>query len=113
MNRKSRVTRRSRSRQPHHGRGGSRHVGRVRIRLSRIISECLGWDCEPEDLQPAGGRQRNNTTMSDGYAWEVFTSTQSGHIVVAGSFDTMTDCVRAGRVTLSRGEIQADWDKAE
>ena len=93
---------------PHHGRGGSRHVGRLRIKLAKIITECLDVICEPEDLQPAGGRQRNNTTIYGGYAWEVFCATKTGLSFVAGSFSTMTECVKAGRVSLDRhGEINA------
>ena len=93
---------------PHHGRGGSEHVGRTRIRLAKIISESLGIKCDPEELRPAGGRQRNNTTIYDGYAWEVFAN-NDGRLFVAGSFDTMTECVKAGRVKLEGGEISADY----
>lgn len=99
---------RRKPRMPHHGRGGSEHVGRIRIRLAKIIGESLGIKCEPEELQPAGGRQRNNTTQFDGYAWEMFAN-NDGRKVVAGSFDTMTECVKAGRVKLERGEISADY----
>ncbi len=69
--------------------------------------ECLGIVVEPHELRPAGGRQRNNTTVYDGYAWEVFADNH-GRTFVAGSFDTMTDCVRAGKVALSHGEIVAE-----
>jgi hypothetical protein len=93
---------------PHHGRGGSEHVGRIRIKLAKIIGESLGIKCEPEELRPAGGRQRNNTTMFDGYAWEVF-AYNDGRKFVAGSFFTMTECVKAGKVTLKDGEISADY----
>lgn len=92
---------------PHHGRGGSKHVGRIRIRLAKIISESLGIICKPEDLMPAGGRQRNNTTIYDGYAWEVFARHENGVTFWAGSFCTMTDCVKAGKVSLKAGEISA------
>ena len=107
---KMKRTRRSgyKPRLPHHGRGGSKHVGRTRIKLAKIIGESLGIKCEPEELQPAGGRQRNNTTIYDGYAWEVF-AYNDGRKFVAGSFDTMTECVKAGRVKLEGGEILADY----
>jgi hypothetical protein len=101
---------RRKPRLPHHGRGGSEHVGRTRIRLAKIISESLGIQCEPEELKPAGGRQRNNTTRYDGYAWEVFAN-NDGRTFVAGSFDTMTECVKAGKVKLSKGEIVADYSR--
>jgi len=93
---------------PHHGRGGSKHVGRTRIKLAKIIGESLGIKCEPEELEPAGGRGRNNTTMYDQYAWEVFAS-NDGRTFVAGSFFTMTECVKAGKVKLEGGEISADY----
>lgn len=93
---------------PHHGRGGSEHVGRTRTRLAKIIGESLGIKCESEELKPAGGRQRNNTTQYDGYAWEVFAD-NDGRTFVAGSFDTMTECVKAGKVKLNQGEISADY----
>ncbi|MFZ9091905.1 MAG: hypothetical protein ACO3FE_17655 [Planctomycetaceae bacterium] len=93
---------------PHHGRGGSKHVGRTRIKLAKIIGESLGIKCEPEELQPAGGRGRNNTTMYDQYAWEVF-AYNDGRKFVAGSFFTMTECVKAGKVKLKDGEISADY----
>ena len=84
------------------------NVGRIRIKLAKIISDCLGVDCYPEELQAAGGRQRNNTTINDGYAWEVF-STKDGRAFVAGSFYTMTDCVKAGFVIMENGEIEAHY----
>tara|TARA_R110000824_G_scaffold316000_1_gene503176 strand:+ start:172 stop:576 length:405 start_codon:yes stop_codon:yes gene_type:complete len=93
---------------PHHGRGGSKHVGRTRIRLAAILTEYLGYIVSPDELQPSGGRQRNNTTQHDGYAWELF-AYGSGQPFVAGSFNTMTDCVKAGRVTVTNGEISADY----
>ena len=83
-------------------------MGRTRIKLAKIISESLGIKCEPEELKPAGGRQRNNTTIFDGYAWEVFAH-NDGRTFVAGSFDTMTECVKAGRVKLKDKEISADY----
>lgn len=89
-----------------------RQPGRTRIKLAKIIRESLGWDCEPDELRAAGGRCRNNTAMHDSYAWEVFTKSSTGLAIVAGSFDTMTDCVKAGRVSYADGEISADWRKA-
>lgn len=89
--------------------GGYQHIGRIRIAIAAILSRDLGLNCEPDELQPAGGRQRNNTTVYDGYAWEVATETAAGLPFVAGSFDTMTECVRAGHVRLSDGEILADY----
>ena len=81
-------------------------VGRIRIKLAKIIAESLGIVCEPGDLKPAVGRQRNNTTVYDAYTWEMYA--RNGKIGFhAGSFDTMTDCVKAGKVRLYKGEIYA------
>jgi hypothetical protein len=99
-----------RTKQPHHGRGGSRHIGRVRIRLAEILSECLGLDCQPEDLSPTQGEYRVSKSH-DIYAWEVFTQTKSGLTFVAGSWDTMTDCVKAGKVSISEGIISPEPGK--
>jgi hypothetical protein len=98
-----------RTKQPHHGRGGSRHIGRVRIRLAEILSECLGLDCQPEDLSPTQGEYRVNKSH-DIYSWEVFTQTKAGLTFVAGSWDTMTDCVKAGKVSISDGIISSEPD---
>ena len=89
---------------PHHGRGGSRHVGRIRIKLAKILSDSLDLDCQPEDLVPATGRGRTDRSL-DLYAWEVFTKKKNGVGFVAGSFFTMTECVKAGKVSLSYEEI--------
>jgi hypothetical protein len=97
-----------RKRQPHHGRGGSAHVGRVRIKLAKIVSDCLGVDCQPEDLRPTLGWCRSsNSIMNDTYRWEVFCK-KNGVTFVAGSYDTMTNCVKAGAVSIDRDyEISA------
>ena len=84
-----------------------RGIGKTRIRLAKIISDSLGIICNPEDLRPAGGRNRNNTTIYDSYAWEVFARHRNGVKFWAGSFDTMTECVMAGKVSLKAGEISA------
>jgi hypothetical protein len=79
-------------------------VGKTRIKLAKIVSECLGIDCQPEDLQPATGANRTNKTL-DIYAWEVFARHHNGSPFVAGCFETMTECVKAGKVHLHKGEI--------
>jgi hypothetical protein len=96
--------------QPHRGRGGSRHIGRIRIRLAEILSESLNLDCQPEDLSPTQGRYRVDKSW-DVYAWEVFTQTKAGLTFVAGSWDTMTDCVKAGKVSISKGVISPEPNK--
>ena len=79
-------------------------VGKTRIKLAKIVSECLGIECKPEDLQPAKGANRTNK-MLDIYAWEVFAKHHNGVPFVAGCFETMTECVKAGKVYLHKGEI--------
>jgi hypothetical protein len=81
-------------------------VGAIRIKLAKIVSECLGINCQPEDLQPATGANRTNRSL-DIYAWEVFARHHSGVPFVAGAFETMTECVKAGKVYLFRGEIHS------
>ncbi len=96
---------------PHHGQHDVTHVGRIRIRLAKIISESLNLDCIPEDLKPATGRCRTDHTL-DLYRWEVFCKTKTGMSWVRGSFYTMTECVKAGAVVLDRdGEIGPAWSR--
>ncbi len=79
-------------------------VGKTRIKLAKIVSDSLGIDCQPEDLQPASGANRTNKSL-DIYAWEVFARHRNGVPFVAGCFETMTECVKAGKVCLYKGEI--------
>lgn len=88
-------------------------IGKTRIKLAKIVSESLGIDCQPEDLQPATGANRTNKTL-DIYAWEVFARHHdSGSPFVAGCFETMGECVKAGKVHLCNGEIHSGEAKAE
>ena len=80
------------------------NIGKTRVKLAKIVSECLGIICNPEDLQPAKGANRTNKSL-DIYAWEVFATHQNGVPFVAGCFETMTQCVKAGAVYLHKGEI--------
>lgn len=79
-------------------------IGRIRVRLAKIVSDSLGIDCQPEDLQPATGANRTNKRL-DVYAWEVFARHHNGVPFVAGCFETMTECVKSGKVCLIDGEI--------
>ena len=79
-------------------------IGATRIKLAKIVSECLGIDCQPEDLKPATGANRTNKAL-DIYAWEVFARHYNGVPFVAGAFETMTECVKAGKVYIHKGEI--------
>jgi hypothetical protein len=80
-------------------------VGKTRIKLAKIVSDSLGIDCQPEDLRPASGANRTNTSL-DIYAWEVFARYRDSDVpFVAGCFETMGECVKAGKVFLHKGEI--------
>ena len=79
-------------------------IGKTRIKLAKIVSDSLNIDCQPEDLRPATGANRTNK-MLDVYAWEVFARHRNGVPFVAGCFETMTECVKAGKVCLIKGEI--------
>lgn len=79
-------------------------IGKTRFKLAKIVSESLGIDCQPEDLQPATGANRTNKRL-DVYAWEVFARHHNGVPFVAGCFETMTECVKSGKVCLIKGEI--------
>lgn len=79
-------------------------IGKTRIKLAKIVSESLNIHCEPEDLKPATGANRTNKAL-DIYAWEVFAKHHNGVPFVAGCFETMGECVKAGKVHLSKGEI--------
>jgi len=80
-------------------------IGATRTKLAKIVSECLGVDCQPEDLQPAVGAWRTDRRL-DVYCWEVTTRwPDSERPFWAGCWETMTECVKAGKVHLSNGEI--------
>ncbi len=79
-------------------------IGATRVKLAKIVSESLGIDCQPEDLKPATGANRTNKAL-DIYAWEVFARRHNGVPFVAGAFETMTECVKAGKVYIHKGEI--------
>lgn len=82
-----------RRRRPGTGKGGTRHVGRLRVRAAAILSEHLGWNVQPEDIRPATGAWRTNAQF-DVYRWEVFTRTSTGLNVVAGCWYSLTEFVR-------------------
>jgi hypothetical protein len=65
------------SRLPHHGRNGSRHIGRLRIAAAKILTEGLGFPVRPEEISPATGRNRTDW-REDCYRWEVFTCNRNG-----------------------------------
>lgn len=95
-------------RQPHRGRGGTHHVGRVRIQAAEILSASLGYPVAPEDIHPATGAWRTDWRL-DVYRWELYTKTATGMPVVAGCWDSLTVFVREskklGGCHLKDGEV--------
>lgn len=82
-------------RAPHRGRNGSRHCGRLRVAAAKILTDNLGFDVNPEDIQPATGRYRTDWRQ-DVYRWELFAN--NGRLpVVAGCWDTLTRFVREAK----------------
>lgn len=80
---------------PHKGRGGSRHVGRTRIRAAKILSDALGWEVFPEEIKPATGSWRTDWRL-DVYRWELFTYQNRNPKLpfIAGCWDTLTKFVK-------------------
>jgi len=79
---------------PHCGRGGSRHVGRLRIAAAELLTKYTDLDVRPEDIKPATGRHRNDWRQ-DVYRWEVFGRKKSGMLWVGGCWLRMGDFVKA------------------
>jgi len=84
-----------RRRLPHHGRNGSRHVGRLRIRAAKILSDHLGWEVFPDEIQPATGCWRTDIRF-DVYRWELFTNKDRNKNMpfVAGCWESLTRFVK-------------------
>ncbi len=78
-------------------------IGATRIKLAEIVSKCLGVECTPNDLYPAKGAWRTDVRL-DVYRWEIV-ATKGNIPFVAGCWDTMTDCVKAGAVHCVDGVI--------
>jgi hypothetical protein len=67
-----------------------RHIGRLRIRAAKILSENFPeWDVQPEDIRPATGSWRT-CPYHDVYRWELYTRTKTGMPVVCGCWSTLT-----------------------
>ena len=82
-------------RQPHHGRNGSRHCGRIRIAAAEILSKTFpGLDVQPEDVYPATGRARTDWRL-DLYRWELFARYKgTRQPFVAASYQLLSEFVR-------------------
>jgi hypothetical protein len=76
----------------------------IRKKLARILRDCLGVDCEWDDLRPAKGAWRSNWRL-DTYRWELY-CTKDGQPFVAGCWWTMTECVKAGAVEYDKKEME-------
>ena len=79
-------------RQPHHGRGGSHHIGRVRIELAKLLTKELGFQVEPTDLYPATGSWRTDVRL-DVHAWEWMDGVHPS----AGCWDSMTKFLKEAK----------------
>lgn len=77
---------------PHHGRNGSRHVGRLRIAAAKILTKGLGFEVLPEHIQPATGRNRTDWRQ-DIYRFEVFTYNGKMPVVV-GCYWTLASFIK-------------------
>jgi len=95
-------------RNPHHGRGGSRHVGRIRIAAAKILNSALpDIRVEPEDIKPSTGRHRTDWRQ-DTVRWEVFASSKDRRVpYVAQSWQRLTEFVRNAK---SGGVVTVDRD---
>ena len=102
-------------RNPHRGRGGSYHVGRVRIAAAKILNEAIPYiHVDPEDIKPATGSYRTDW-HHDVYRWELFATMKTAkHVGWCGqSWQRLTEFVKnakaGGKVTVDRdGEIWCD-----
>ena len=82
----------SKRRLPHHGKGGSAHIGRTRIAAAEILTKHFGFLVEPEDIVPTTGAWRTDWRL-DVYRWELFT--HKGSLpVIRGCWTTLTEFVR-------------------
>lgn len=75
------------------GPGGSKHIGRTRRRVARILSEQLGHKVDPHDVRPTVGGTRTNKTH-DVYLWEATLSRDHKMYQIVGCFKTMSDFVK-------------------
>jgi hypothetical protein len=76
----------------------------TRKKLAKILRDCLGVDCEWDDLRPAKGAWRTNWRL-DVYRWELYCQ-KDGQPFVAGCWWTMTECVKAGAVGYDQKEME-------
>jgi len=95
------------AKQPHHGRGGSHHIGRLRIKAAKILTENLGFEIRPEEICPLTGSWRTDT-RHDIYRWELF-SHKNGVPFVAGCWSSLTDFVK--QVSEKDGKCYVNSDR--
>lgn len=88
---------RERSR-PHRGRGGSRHVGRLRVAAAELLSKGLGWEVYPEEIHPVTGSWRT-CKLHDVCRWSLFTCKDRNPNMpyVADCWESLTDFVRLAK----------------
>ena len=97
-------------RRPHCGRGGSRHVGRIRIAAAKILNAAIpSVHFEPSDISPATGRHRTDWRQ-DTVRWEVFAvvkDSASRLPWVGQSWQRLTEFVRNAK---AGGTVIVDGD---
>ena len=88
--------RRRARRLPHHGRGGSRHIGRLRESVAAYLSRELERKIYPDDLRLPTGSWRTDIRL-DVYRFEVYTGntlTLPYYGGVVGCWETLTEFYR-------------------
>lgn len=93
---------------PHHGRGGSRHVGRVRIAAAKILNDAIPEiSVKPENISPATGRHRTDWRQ-DVVRWEVFAYQKNSNVPWVGqSWQRLTEFVNNAK---AGGVVTVDKD---
>lgn len=67
------------------------HVGRLRLEISKLLSEHFGFDIPAEDISPVTGFWLHE----DVYRWEVFSRRPGSELpIMLGCWETMTVFVR-------------------
>lgn len=95
-------------RKPHHGRGGSRHIGRVRISAAKILNAAFpDIEATPDNIYPATGRHRTDWRQ-DVVRWELFAFLRGTRVPFVGqSWQRLTEFVQNAR---AGGTVRMDRD---
>jgi len=83
-----------------------RHIGRVRKRLAKLLSEATGLTFQPSRVYPVEGWPRSSTHFyNDSFRWSAVPDEKGESML--DSYSTMTDCVRYG-FTIQDQEVFAN-----